>query len=244
MGFRTKCSAVFLGVSLMMAGSTAFAEVCDYRPSQLIGGAATTAAVAAGGATAAAGTAANIAGYYTLVHATSGATMLASTAAGASAAGTVGIIGGTGAGIGAAAAVITAPATIIAAAVVAVGTGTLEGVCYFKDERITDYDEVAKRLDLLAQSNPKDVELRNRWWGPESSELRLTTQTGIETYRIKNLYIVNGILMHRDWGKNTTIGKLAFIVPTQDGEGLQQPSPPHPLPHLPTRPAETLWRSP
>lgn len=204
----------------MMAGSTAFAEVCDYRPSQLIGGAATTATVAGGATTAAAGTAANIAGYYTLVHATSGATMLASTAAGASAAGTVGIIGGTGAGIGAAAAVITAPATIIAAAVVAVGTGTLEGVCYFKDERITDYDEVVARLQFLEKSNPNNVKLRY-WNNPEIAELLLATQDGEKTYMIGSLYIVNGILMHRDWGRNTTIGKLAFIIPTQEGEGQQ-----------------------
>lgn len=193
-----------------VAAQSAYAEVCDYRPSQIVDGGGEV-AVAIPATVAATGTAAQVAGYYTLVHATSSATMLASTAAGTSAAGTVGIIGGTGAGIGAVAAVITAPVTIIGAAVLAVGTGTFEGVCYFNDERITDYDEVAKWLDLLAESNPKDVELRNRWLGPESSELRLTTQTGIDTYLIKNLYIVNGVLKHRDWGKNTTVGKLAFI---------------------------------
>ena len=57
------------------------AAICDWRPSQLIGGGPTGAAVTAGGAVAATGTGLQIAGFYTLVHSTSGAVMLGSTAA-------------------------------------------------------------------------------------------------------------------------------------------------------------------
>ncbi|RID93352.1 hypothetical protein D2N39_00005 [Gemmobacter lutimaris] len=160
------------------------------------------------------------AGYYTLVHATTGATMLGSTAAGASAAGTVGIIAGTGGGIGAVAAFITAPATIVVAGVAAVGTGGFEVVCYFKDERITDYDEVLERLKLLEKSNPELVRFTYGGVNPKLSEVVLKTSEGEKRYKIKKLYIVNGMLMHRDWGRNTKIGQLAFIVapPPESGK--------------------------
>ena len=77
--------------------AAAFAGICDYKPSRI----GTLAAAAIGGAAVAGtGTAMTTAGFYTLVHAGSGLTMLGSTAAGASAAGTVGIIAGTGGVIG------------------------------------------------------------------------------------------------------------------------------------------------
>ena len=52
------------------------------------------------GAGAAAGVGMKAAGFYTLKHSVTGATMLASKLAGSSAAGTIGIIAGTGKGIG------------------------------------------------------------------------------------------------------------------------------------------------
>jgi hypothetical protein len=107
-----------------------FAGVCDYRPSALIGSAGTAAVAGASGAAAGAGAAGNAAGLYTLTHAVTGATMLGSTAGGASAAGTVGIMGGT-AGTGAAVmGVVLKPFVWIPAAVVAAGTVVYEGSCY------------------------------------------------------------------------------------------------------------------
>ena len=70
---------------VFFSASQVYAEICDYRPSQLTGDAITGAAVAGGAAVAAAGVGAKAAGIYTLVHASSGLTMLASTAGGASA---------------------------------------------------------------------------------------------------------------------------------------------------------------
>lgn len=203
----------------LMAGA-ANAAICEYRPSQLIGSAGTGATIAGGTTVAATGTAVKLAGYYTLVHATLGATMLGSTAAGASAAGTAGIIAGTGGGIGAVVATITAPATLIAAAVAAVGTGTFEGVCYFTDERITEFDDVVKHLKPLADLNPDDVRMFFSSAGNEYATILLTTPEGKVSYDIEDLYIVNGVLMHRDWGRNTTVGRIAFIVQPNEAEGL------------------------
>lgn len=103
--------------------------VCQYQSSRLVGEVTATAAAGIGSAVAAIGAGLQLAGFYTLTHATAGVTMLASTAAGASAAGTVGIIGGTGAGIGAAAGILMAPAVIGAGALAAVGIVVLEGSC-------------------------------------------------------------------------------------------------------------------
>lgn len=75
------------------------------------------------GVSALAGAGMNAAGLYAITNATTGAVMLGSTAAGASAAGTTGIIAGTSGLIGAAGAVLMSPAVIGGCALVAVGVG-------------------------------------------------------------------------------------------------------------------------
>ncbi|MBI4756783.1 MAG: hypothetical protein HY778_15470 [Betaproteobacteria bacterium] len=122
-----------IAVSLLLSGflaQTAIADVCDYRPSQLIGGATTGAVAGSAGAAAATGIGMKAAGIYTLTHATTGAAMLGSTAAGASAAGTTGIIASSAGFLGTAGAVLMSPFVIIPAAVTAVGIGAYEGSCY------------------------------------------------------------------------------------------------------------------
>ena len=121
--------AVFLILSGFLA-QTAIADVCDYRPSQLIGGAATGAVAGSAGAAAATGVGLKAAGIYTLTHATTGAAMLGSTAAGVSAAGTTGIIAGSAGLLGTAGALLMSPFVIIPAAVTAVGVGAYEGGCH------------------------------------------------------------------------------------------------------------------
>ena len=113
--------SITLAFAVFLLNSPAIADVCDYRPSQLIGGAGAGALGAVGAGTAAAGLGAQAAGFYTLTHAVTGLTMLGSTAGGASAAGTVGIMGGTAGLVGSIAAVILAPATIVAGAVLGAG---------------------------------------------------------------------------------------------------------------------------
>jgi hypothetical protein len=70
------------------------------------------------------------AGLYAITNATTGATMLGSTAAGASAAGTTGIIGGTSGVIGTVGGALMAPEVIVGAAAVAVIGGAFEGGCW------------------------------------------------------------------------------------------------------------------
>lgn len=124
-----KKRAVLLVLSGFLA-QTAIAGVCDYRPSQLIGGTSTGVVAGGAGAAAATGVGMKAAGIYTLTHATTGAAMLGSTAAGASAAGTTGIIAGSAGFLGTVGAVLLSPFVIIPAAVAAVGVGAYEGGCY------------------------------------------------------------------------------------------------------------------
>jgi hypothetical protein len=77
------------------------------------------AAGVAAGASAAAGIGMNVAGLYVITNATTGAAMLGSTVAGASAAGTAGILAGTGGLVGAVGAVLLAPAFIACTAGIA-----------------------------------------------------------------------------------------------------------------------------
>ena len=126
-----KLIAAALGLALT---SPAYADICDYRPSKLIGKAAT--AVVEGAAIVAAGTgpALEEIGYYSIAHAPDGAAMIASTLAGDSAAGTVGIIEGSGGFFAEALAFFSNPVTITVGAVVAVGIVAFEGACWIADD--------------------------------------------------------------------------------------------------------------
>lgn len=149
--FRCQLLSLTAGTILCVLSNPVMAGACDYKPSRWFGGEVAAAVGTTAGTASAVGVTANALGYYTLVHATSGLTMLGSTAAGASAAGTVGIIGGS-AGLGASIlAVLTAPATIIAGAVTAVAVGGYEGACIFAVERVTDQVTVEAILREMAE---------------------------------------------------------------------------------------------
>ena len=165
---------------------------------------------------AAAGATASAAGVYTLVHATTGLTMVGGTWAGASAAGTAGIIAGTAGTLGTVVAVVTAPSTIIAGTAAAAGLAGLEGACYFTDTRITDLKEV-------------DAIVKNIAVAAKTSDYRYTPRLGqrpafitvrdpnskipkFSRYNVRDLYIVNGALKHRrSWALNETIGLVGTI---------------------------------
>lgn len=187
-------------------------------PSVLVGKSTSSAVAAAGGAAVGAGAAMKAAGFYTIVNAGSGLTMLGSTMAGASAAGTAGIIAGTAGALGTIGAVLLAPVTIVVGGVTAVGIGGLEAACFFTDDRITDYGEILAFMRHLAQHHPEDrfqlvagIPGREddaiKIWNPQSEEL--------DRYMISDLYIVNGTLMYRKWGPNRSLGYIAY-VPEQE----------------------------
>jgi len=193
----------------------ASADVCDYRPSNLMGGGATGVVATTAAGTAAAGAAAQAAGFYTLTHAASGLTMLASTAGGASAAGTVGIMGGTGGIIGTTAAIIMAPATIIGGAIVGAGVAAYEGVCFFTVERLDDPVAIAEVVNnIVDNGDPKKVRLSKR---DGKSYLLVATEhdddgepVAWETYKVAKLYIESGQLRHKDFGLNSNLGTVNY----------------------------------
>ena len=127
-----KFSFVLIYFSLAI---NANAEVCDWRPSQLVGQKTSTVVGTTAGTTAVAGMGLKAAGIYTLTHATAGLTMLGSTAAGASAAGTAGILAGTGGAIGSIGTALISSFLIVPATAVAIGVGAYEGGCYFAKKK-------------------------------------------------------------------------------------------------------------
>ncbi|KUJ78111.1 hypothetical protein AVO45_09130 [Ruegeria marisrubri] len=125
-------------------------------------------------------------------------------------------MGGTGGLVGTVTAFVTAPATIIAGAVLAAGVAAYEGACYFTDERITEYDEVLAVMQKVAENaNPEmfEVSMNN---GSGGAEIIIRGAEGYDKYDVKNLYIVNGVLMHRDWFRNTTVASLTLVVPMEN----------------------------
>ena len=200
----------------------AFSGVCDYRLSQLVSPTAATAVVTAGGAGASVGPATMaLGGLYFFPHAASGSVMLGSTLAGASGAGTVGIIGGSGFAAGVLA-VLTAPITLVVAAGTAVTVGGVEAGCYFVDERITEEEEVVAILRQAALTSNEDYFKLFDVSGEEAAEtgaasrVRIPDEDGTyQFYEVENLYIVNGELLHRDWFFNTSLGNIAAAMVAQ-----------------------------
>lgn len=189
------------------------AGVCDYRLSQLIGGKATTTIGVGGAVTSAGGLAFHAAGFYIITNATTGAAMIGSTAAGASGAGTVGIIGGTAGAAGTIGAVVSAPVTIAIGILTAVGVSAVEGGCYFADERITDQGQILSILERIDQdTDDKDFRLLKSAAEPAYIKINYDG-TGMTRFEVRNLYIVNGELLNRDWFRNTHIGYIGAIVP-------------------------------
>lgn len=195
-----------------------YADTCDYRPSRIFGDTGSKAVIGSGVAVSSATGAATAMGVYTLVHAGSGLTMLGSTMAGASGAGTIGIIAGTGGAIGTAGAVVLNPLVWVPAAIVGVGGGGFEAVCAFLvDERITEYDEVlAVMKSFAAQADPKYFRIVTNAIPPFIS---LSDGEGSwARYDIEDLYIADGMLKNRDWEPNTKIGRVVLL--SNDGVEL------------------------
>ncbi len=205
--------------NILMAAATGFcavtapvyAETCDYRPSRIFGDTGSKAVIGGGAAISSATGAATVMGAYTLIHASSGLTMLGSTMAGASGAGTIGIIAGTGGAVGTAGAIILNPLIWIPAAIAGVGGGGFEAVCAFLvDERITEYDEVLAVMESFAvHADPAHFRIVTN---AIPAFISLSDGEGSWTrYDIEDLYIADGMLINRDWGPNTKIGRVVLL---------------------------------
>lgn len=149
--FRKMLTCGVLVIVNCASATFAFADACDYGPSRLLGETGSKIVIGTGGVVAGTTATATAAGVYTLVHAGSGLTMLGSTMAGASGAGTVGIIAGTGGAIGTLGWIALNPLVWVPAAIVGVGGGGFEAACAFLiDERITDYEDVLAVMQSFA----------------------------------------------------------------------------------------------
>lgn len=199
-------------LALCLNTTTAFADVCDYRPSHLLGETGSKVAIGTGGAIAGTTATGTALGMYTLVHAGSGLTMLGSTMAGASGAGTVGIIAGTSGALGAAGAIILNPFVWVPAAILGAGGGGFEAACAFLiDERITKYEDVLQILKSFEMH--ADPEYFNLVENAIPAFVMLTgPDDTVERYNIEDLYIVDGVLKHRDFGPNTSIGRVVLLT--------------------------------
>jgi hypothetical protein len=196
---------------LCVSAAPLYAETCDYRPSRILGDAGSTAVISGGAVVSSATGVATTMGVYTLVNAGSGLTMLGSTMAGASGAGTIGIIAGTGGAVGTAGAIILKPFVWVPAAIVGVGGGGFEAVCAFLvDERITEYEEVLAVMESFAtHADPKYFRIVTN---AIPAFISLSDGEGSWTrYDIEDLYIVDGMLKRRDWGPNTNIGRVVLL---------------------------------
>ncbi|MBE9640761.1 hypothetical protein [Salipiger mangrovisoli] len=211
-----------LGISAIFSiawATSSLSAICDYRLSKLISPSGAVVVIATGGTGTTAGPAAMaLGGLYFFPHATSGALMLGSTLAGASGAGTIGIIGGSGFAASVLA-VLTAPITLILAAGTTVTVGGLEAGCYFVDERITENEEILKILRQLSITANGDyfkffeVSDKDEAETGIASRIRIPDEDGqYSFYKVEDLYIVNGELMHRDWFFDTSLGNIAAAL--------------------------------
>lgn len=217
----------FLATLLLAAPLPVQADLCDFRPSVLAGKAGQAAKSTAGAVASAATETVRAVGVYTLENPVSGASMISSGISGVAAAGSS-VAAGAGGAMTGATAVVTAPVTIAVAGLTAVALGSYEGVCYLREDRITDYDEILYIVtNLSANSDPtmfrlipegsEYVTLNGRNAIARSDKVRIAaTGVGPFLFDVENLYIADGVLMHRDLGRNTVIGAVGLQVVAAD----------------------------
>jgi hypothetical protein len=204
---------VLFAVSAVLPAG-AVAGVCDYRPSRLMGQAGAVASTAVSGGAAVAEAGLQVAGYYSLLQGGSGLSLLGSLTGGAGAAGATGVIAGAGQAIGGAAAILSAPATLAVGAVTFASAGAYEGFCYFRVERVDDPEVVRAIIESIAAHDPLvSIVATNR--GPA---MELAAGGSPRLFLLRNLYLEDGQLRHRDWGPNTDLGAVVFKGPETAGE--------------------------
>lgn len=213
----------FLIAALVLVAQSAHADVCDFRPSLLAGKAGQAAKSTAGTVASVATEGVRVAGAYTLENPVSGVSMIGSAVSSATAAGSS-LAAGAGGAMTTATAIATAPVTIAVAGLTAVALGGYEGVCHLRAERITDPDEILYIVTNLSANSdptmfrliPKDTEyvtLKGRDAIAGSDKVRIAAAgVGPFIFDVENLYIADGVLRHRDAGRDTVIGDVGLQV--------------------------------
>ncbi|MAQ86573.1 hypothetical protein [Psychromarinibacter halotolerans] len=218
-----------LTAAFVLAATSAAADVCDFRPSIMAGKAGAAAKNTASDVATGVTNSVKAIGAYTLNNPVSGISMLSSGMGTATAAGTSLGTAASGA-LGTAATVVTAPVTLSIAGATAVALGGFEGVCHFRKERITDYDEILYIVTNLAANSdptmfkviPEGTEYYNLKGNPAvagKSMIRVAGPGyGPDLYDIEKLYVVDGVLKHKDALRDTVIGEVALQVVEVDEE--------------------------
>ncbi len=196
-----------LSVVATFFASPVFANACDYKPSRMLGEVASAATSAASSAAAASGMSLKSMGYYALAHSSSDLSILGSIASGTS--NTGGIVAGT-TGVGSAVAgIVMSPFVIFSGAVVAVGATGYEAVCYFRIERVTDPDLIYGIIADIAYHDPRVTMVET----DDGATMLLQGDDREQSYLVRNLYIADNELIHRDWLLNTNLGPVLFVLP-------------------------------
>jgi hypothetical protein len=183
------------------------ANACDYKPSRMVGEVASAATSAASSAVEASGLSLKSLGYYALAHSSSDLSILGSIASGTS--NTGGIIAGT-TGVGSAVAgIVMSPFALFSGAVVAVGATGYEAVCYFRIERVTDRELIYGIIADIAYHDPRVTMAET----DDGAIMLLQGDDREKSYLVKNLYIADNELIHRDWFLNTNLGPVFFVLP-------------------------------
>ena len=207
----------------LIAPTHAAAAVCDFRLSRILSAERATALLASGASGATIGSAAvTLGGLYFFPDTPPQTLLLGSTLAGATASGTMGLVGGSGFATSVLS-VLSAPVTIAGAAGAALIVGGMEAGCYLADERITDPDAVLAILSTVAATANED--LFKLYVVPDDvaaetgdrSRVRIPDADGtFRFYDVADLYISAGKLMHRDRFRDTNLGNIAVAVVAQD----------------------------
>ncbi|MCB1388054.1 MAG: hypothetical protein KDK12_02705 [Rhodobacteraceae bacterium] len=199
-----------LTLVLALTATAARADLCDYRLSQMVERRGSPAIEAARAANAAPGDQGPV--LYLMVNPRTGQTSLGATGAGTP---DDGFLTRTARLLGSAVAIVSSNSAIATAGGAVAGAG-LEAVCFFRDERITDYDEVLAVLRVVDESMPPDLfALIEPGESRRDAVVRLSRNDGYDMaeYAVDDLYIVNGQLRHRDWGLNDVVGDIAIFLP-------------------------------
>ncbi len=222
----------------VLAASSAAADVCDFRPSIMAGKAGAAAKNTASDVASGVTNGVKAIGAYTLRNPVSGISMMSSGVGTATAAGTS-IGTAASSALGTAATVATAPVTLSIAGATAVALGGFEGVCHFRKERITDYDEILYIVTNLAANSdptmfkviPEGAEYYTLKGNPALAGKTMVRVAGPgygpDLYDVDKLYVVDGVLKHRDALRDTVIGDVALqVVEVQDEAETAPPAEP------------------
>jgi len=199
-----------LTLALILGTTTAEASICDYRLSSLIQRRGSPAMEAERAATATPEDQGPV--LYFTVNPRTGETSLGATGSGSP---NDGFLTRTARVLGSAVAVVTRDSPLVSAGGAVAGAG-IEALCYFRDERITDYDDVLAVLETVSLTMPPDLfAVIEPGLERRDAFVRLNRNDGYDAveYQVKDLYIVNGQLRHRNWGVNDIVGDITIFLP-------------------------------